>query len=375
MVTSNNIELLTLTPGTTNGTINVIGDNNGAIANQVDEFLFFGGDVDSTLPGGDGDGANEMLLLINGSNPIALQSVGLLNITGAGGDDEITIDPWADNSTAGWGVHVNVDGGAGNDGVYYGNIERDTTNQPGILFADNTPDGARSGVSEDVVLAATTTAGASQLRVSNATDDSNILTADLTTVEDVAFFLNDTAAGDDDTLTILGTAGVDTVTADLTNVGLTFAATTNAITNGGVGEELVDLDAGGSQIVQVHSAVRATAGAAGTAPTLGALPAIAFSTGAGDDTLTLTGRATASNVLTPTIVNVDLGTPLASDTLVLTGTMNADDDYVITPGASNDPGHSARSLSPVRRQRSSTFPVRKIFRLMAAEGPAKTRLR
>ena len=84
-VNSNNIELTSLSPGTINGIVNIIGDNNTATA-QVDEYLIFGADVDSAVTGGDADGANEFRLLINGSSPIDLRSVGFLNITGAGGD-------------------------------------------------------------------------------------------------------------------------------------------------------------------------------------------------------------------------------------------------------------------------------------------------
>lgn len=241
--------------------MNVIGDNNGANANQVDEFMFFGGDVDGSISGGDADGANEFYLLINGSSPIGFRSVGFLNITGAGGDDQITIDPWADNTTGGWGIAVTVDGGStgetNGDHLFYGNIERDTATQPGISLVDNTPDGSRDGVSEAVVLAPTTTTGAGQLRVTNATDSSNIATIDFTTLEDFSFFFNDAVSGENDTLTIAGTSGNDEVTAKFTNAGFTYnnpSADVSSITPHA--NELIDIDSpAGTQLVQVHAAL------------------------------------------------------------------------------------------------------------------------
>ncbi len=271
--------------------------------------------------------------------------MGFLNITGAGGDDEITIDPWADNTVGGWGIAVTVDGGLGNDHVVYGNIERDETNQPGIVFADNTPNGSRSSVSENAVLAPSGTMGGGQLRVTNATNASNIVTLDFTTVEDVSFFFNDTSMGDVDTLMIEGTATADTVTANFTNTGLTIAATTNAISGAGAaGTELIDI-VGATQLVQVQALARATAGTAGTAPILSALPAVSFALGDGDDTFIFTGKDNTQNTLAPTTVNVDLGNPSASDTLILTGTNSADDAYAITPGANSQAGTAVVTLA------------------------------
>ena len=68
-------------------------------------------------PGADPDGANEFALLFNGSNPIFVRNVDFLNIATAGGNDNVVIDPYANNITGGWGIHVTVDGGAGTDTV------------------------------------------------------------------------------------------------------------------------------------------------------------------------------------------------------------------------------------------------------------------
>jgi len=353
----NNIEIVNIRPDDATEEVNIIGDNNGANLDQVDEFIILGGDVDSTItdPGiaypPDADGQNEFSLLINGSNPIGVYNTGFLNISGQGGNDSITIEPYADDTVGGWDIDVRIDGDgtlggitAGtSDHIFYGNVERDTTNQPGVVFTDSTPDGSVSGVSEETVLAPSTTGGEGQIRATNAADGSDVVTADFVNVEDVSFFFNDGAAGDTDSLTILGTGEDDTVTADFTNDGLTL---TPGSADAGLvlsANELIDIDQGATLLVQVHAAARAVPGATGTTPTLAALPAISFEPGDGDDTLTFTGQPTAAtansaSAAAPTTINVDGGTPSASDNITLTGTNNANDTYVLSAGASADEG-------------------------------------
>ena len=341
----NNIEIVNVRPDDATETVNIIGDNNGNIPNQQDEIIVLGQDVDSTLGAtgiahpSDGDGANEFSLLINGSNPIGVYNTRFLNITGAGGDDDITIDPHANDTTGGWDIDVRVDGGDGTDDVFYGNIERDVTDQPGIVFVDDWPDGSQAGVSEDVVLAPTTTVGEGQIRATNAADGSDIVTIDFTTLEDVSFFFNDGSQGDTDSLTILGTNQADIVTADFTNDGLVF--------DGGVitpsADQLIDV----AGLVHVHGIATAIPVVPtdptdpGAPPTLGALASIAFELGDGDDVFNVTGQPTSptpnsASAVTPFVLNVDGGNPDASDTIELTGTADANDEYDVWGATSHD---------------------------------------
>ena len=343
-----NIELVNLRPDNATQVVNILGDNNGLNANQQDEYLILGADIDSSIVdsgngfGSDADGANEFFLLINGSNPIGVYNVRFLNVTGAGGDDDITLDPYADNalpgSPVGWGIDVRVDGGStvetNGDDIFYGNVERDTTLNPGIVFIDDSPNGSRSGVSESVNLAPTGTTGGGQIRSTNATDGSNIVTVDFTNVEDTSFFFNNGAAGDTDTLTIHGTAAANTVTTNFTNAG-------DDATGPWVD---IDLTAGATQLVQVERFTRATPNA-GAVPTLSALDQVTINLGSGDDVLNFTGRSNAASTLAPTTVNVDGGNPGASDSINLTGTAGLSDTYVVTPGASSDSGTIAVTLN------------------------------
>ena len=271
------IEIVNVRPDDATETVNIIGDDNGNNPGQQDEIIILGQDVDSTLSAtgiahpSDADGANEFSLLINGSNPIGVYNTSFLNITGQGGDDDITIDPYASDITGGWDIDVRVDGGDGTDDVFYGNIEREPLPisddiQRGTIFVDATPDGSQAGVSEDVVLAPTTTAGEGQIRSTNAADGTDIVTIDFTTMEDVSFFFNDGTAGDTDSLTILGTGVADRITADFTNDGLIFDPTVGLVVASP--NELIDVDADvdgdgifESQLIQVHGMALAAVGA------------------------------------------------------------------------------------------------------------------
>ena len=187
-VVFHDIELVTTAPSDATEEVNVIGDDNGNNPGQQDESIVLGRDGDSLLTPGpiahpvDADGVNEFSLMINGSIPIGLYNTGFLNITGDLGDDDITLDPYANDTVGGWGIDVDVDGGAGDDDIFYGNIQRHTDVQPAIIFVDDAPDGSQAGVSEDIIIAPETTTGAGQIAVTNRTDGSNIVTVDFTTV-------------------------------------------------------------------------------------------------------------------------------------------------------------------------------------------------
>ena len=331
-VVYHDIELVNVAPHDATEEVNILGDDNGNNAGQQEEILIIGRDVDSTLATGaiahpsDADGANEFSLLINGSNPIDVYNVGFLNITGAEGDDDITLDPFADDTVGGWGIDVSVDGGLDNDDIFYGNVERDTTLQPGIVFIDDSPDGSRTGVSEDILIAAQTTAGAGQIAVTNRTDGSNVVTVDFTNTEDISALINDGSAGDTDTLTVRGTTASDLVSVNLTNIGDDTGP-------------LVDLDSiATTQLLQIENLQVATA-SAGAAATLSPLSQLTLVTGAGDDTIRVVGRTDGATTLT-----IDAGDPDASDTLSLDIT-TGDDSYTISRGDHAREGSVVASLN------------------------------
>ena len=108
-VVYHSIEHLTLVPG--NGIVNILGDNNNT-APQQDEFIIQGADIL-----GPPDGVNEYYLLINGSNPIGVSNVDFTNVFGFQLDDDLTIDPYADDRPRGWDIDVVYDGGTGDDSM------------------------------------------------------------------------------------------------------------------------------------------------------------------------------------------------------------------------------------------------------------------
>ena len=320
-LTYNSVELLTLRPSDATQELNVLGDDGGFNPGQQDEVMVFGQDVDSMLPGGDADGTGELALLLNGSNPIFVYNVRYLNVLSAGGDDDVTVDPWADDSTGGWGIDVRVDSGAGDDDIVYGNVEYDPTLQPGIAFVDASPDGSRSSVSEDVVVAPSTTPGTGQIRSTNASDGTNILTLDFVNTEDLSVFLSDGTAGDTDSLTVLGTDAGDTLTVNLANSGDDSAP-------------LIDIASGTppTQLVQIENF--AVASPLPNSPALlSPLGTLRLNSGSGDDVIRITGRTDGA-----TEVLADGGPPAGSDTLVLPGTTDGNDLYELLPGTATDQG-------------------------------------
>ncbi len=339
--TYNNIELLTVTPG--NNTVNLLGDNGNAPgADQDDRFMVFGQDVDFST-GGDSDGANEIALLINGSNPIFVLNTQRLNVFGFENDDDLTVDPFADNTARGWGIDVRYDGGANGangDDLFYGNAVRDltaATGQPGQVFVDNTPNGSVGGVTENVILEVSSTAGAGQLTVDG------VVTIDLTGLEDVSVNLNDNTAGDIDTFTLVTSNAADSINVNFTNAG-----------NDATGP-LVDVDsAGGTQLMQVESFAHFTP-VAGATPTSSDLLTLTIDGAEGNDTIVVTGNANrvpntslniygqggddtlriaaeaATGALVGVPVNYDGGT--GSDTLQLAGNaLSSIDDVVYNVG-------------------------------------------
>ncbi|MDA1018241.1 MAG: hypothetical protein O3A00_27780, partial [Planctomycetota bacterium] len=361
----NNIELVTVRPDNATEEVNIIGDDNGANLNQQDEIIVLGQDVDSLIPNAlatdpafgiahpvDADGANEFVVLINGSSPIFVYNTAFLNISGQGGDDDITIDPYANDITGGWDIDVTVDGDgtlpgitAGDDDIFYGNIDFDRTLgsggaglQPGLIFVDASPNGSQSGVSENVNVFPTATPRAGQIRSTNAADSTDIVTIDFVNTEDLSFFFNDGTAGDTDTLTVHGTAGVDAIVANFTLDGNDTAAAT---ANPGA---WIDINAGNLQIERVTAA---SANALADS-TQNDVATINFALGDQDDSITITSvrdGVILPDLDGPAVINVDGGAPTASDTIFVAGTAAADDQYTVSPGASSDSGTIAFRLS------------------------------
>jgi hypothetical protein len=225
-VTWENIEQLDpLSPSAGSGVTNFTGDNGGTPT--ADVITVVGANVDGRLPDGDADGAGEFYLVC-GENVIPVRGTRTLNLNTLAGDDRVTIEPWADNVAPGaWDIDVRLDLGAGTDDLVYGN----TTVIAGV---DEAADGSVAAVSEDIVLAPSGTPGAGQVRVPN------VATLTFTGTEDVSFHLNNGAAGDSDTLQILGTNFDDIITVDLTATGTDAAP-------------LVDITRGQFRLLQVEA--------------------------------------------------------------------------------------------------------------------------
>ncbi|MGE0755391.1 MAG: beta strand repeat-containing protein, partial [Pirellulaceae bacterium] len=321
-------ETINLFPG--DGVVNIIGDEGQGTAGGgagTDE-------ADGVFVAGTGPNSGR-LLLTHAGVPIAAPPVisflftNTLNIRTFDQDDDVTLDPFADNTIGGWGVQVQVDGGAdgaNGDDIQYGNAAF-------LAGYDAAPDGSRSGVSERVVLAPTTTTGAGQIRSTNATDGTNILTATFVGTEDVSFFFNDGSAGDTDSLELITTGLGETIAVNLTNAGDDTGAWID-----------LDLTAPATQLLQVERAVRASANA-GLNATQSPLAAISIQAGDGDDVFNVTPRADAGSPLAPTTMNLDAGHPSASDVINVAGTANADDSYANTAGAAPGAGSLVVTLA------------------------------
>ncbi|RMF91216.1 MAG: hypothetical protein D6741_16205, partial [Planctomycetota bacterium] len=212
-LTFSSVESLLLAAGSAGslGTVNIYGDNNDPTADQPDKIVLEGADVDS-VAGGDLDGTNEVLVSINGSSPIAITNVGKINVFGddrsgipsTGNDvDTLVVTPYADDTTAGWGIDISFD---------EGNPVDDNAGDPDLIVYN-----AVAGVSEDILLAPSG-AGDGQVRVTNAVDGSAVTVIDY--MSNTGFIVNgnDGTQGDVDSLTVRGTATNNIFTIDGTTI-------------------------------------------------------------------------------------------------------------------------------------------------------------
>ncbi|MCO6453692.1 MAG: CHRD domain-containing protein [Pirellulaceae bacterium] len=323
-VTSNNVELLLVTSGS--GVVNILGDNNNT-ATQNDAIVVLGQDVDQALPGGDLFGDNEFQLLIGGDNtqsllnraPVSVRNVLQLNISSFNGDDDIVIDPFA-NTTTRWEVVTNVDSGAGDDDVTYGNVIRN-------VYVDNEPDGSQAAMSENVTVTPTLIPGAGEIAVPG------VATIHFQNTEDLSFLLNNATAGDTDTLTIRGTDS---------NLSDIFTIRPDAAGNDA--EPLVDLDIGAAltQILQIENVALVAPGGAQFFIT-----AMNFEGLGGSDTFNLLPSANG------TVLNIDGGNPtfnpLSGDVIVVPAPADPTNQVSWQAGATNDSGTIVSTLAGTAR--------------------------
>ncbi|MFO0801840.1 MAG: Ig-like domain-containing protein [Gemmataceae bacterium] len=169
------------------GVVNLIGDNNSFLG-QADAFVVRG------------TGSKAFTASLNGSSPVQFLSVGVLNVAGRSLADQLSLTPWASNSTAGWGLQVSFDGG--------GPLE-------GNLLVYNTV--AANPVSEAIAIQPASP-GAGEIRVLNAGDSSAIAIISYANT-DLAVNDTDGFASDTDTLTLRGTNAVETFAIDLAAAG------------------------------------------------------------------------------------------------------------------------------------------------------------
>ncbi|MEM1228263.1 MAG: tandem-95 repeat protein [Planctomycetota bacterium] len=221
-LTYTSIETILALP--TNGQVNLIGDNNDAGVDQPDNFVVVGRNVDSLVPGGDLDGANEASVFINGNTPsIDVYNVTDLNALGddaaltpsaANDIDTLEITPWADDTPLGWGIDVYFD---------EGNPVATDGDQVDLLIYNTSAFGGQ--VSEDIVVRPSGPDNG-ELIVTNASFGTPIVDIDYVGNTDIIINDNDGFLNDTDTLTLLGTdgsspqtSGDDTVVADFTAAG------------------------------------------------------------------------------------------------------------------------------------------------------------
>ncbi len=204
-------------------TVNLIGDNNDTTVDQTDNFIVVGGDTDSTMVGGDADGANEFTLVINGSIPIPFAAVQFLNAFGfdqqpiSGGADNpatpaisddidtLEITPWASYSStpplggqapSNWGVNSFFNEGSP--------TQADGNQQDLFIYHTSIGGGGGGSVSEDIVIQPSGPDNG-ELRVTNAVNGSLIFVQQLLGNTDIIVMDDDGSATDTDTLTLRGT--------------------------------------------------------------------------------------------------------------------------------------------------------------------------
>jgi hypothetical protein len=342
------IERITLTPGMTSQTVNLIGDNNDPAIDQNDTFVVVGADVDSSLvsmawlasnpafnPTGavidprfeiDKDGANEFYLTINGSTPIGFRNVVFLNVYGddqnpapgapsAGPDDIDTLDitPYADAAPAGWGIDVRFD---------EGNPVQNDGEQADLLIYHTA---SHAGVSEDIVVQPSMPEGG-ELRVTGGTSGAPIVTISYANNLDLVVLDDDGDVSDTDSLLLKGTSadnagasGNETVVAD-------FSA------DGDVTHPLV--------VVSDTNAVNPSQPILYRVRDLVGFDTVTIDTMGGDDSVSVIGRTDGS-----LLVNV-----IDSETIVLPGHAGGSDYFELLPGAREQAGvahiERARTTGP-----------------------------
>lgn len=196
-------------------TVNLIGDNNDPTVDQNDNFVVVGQDTDSGNVGGDADGTNEFVLVINGSFEIPFAGVQFLNVYGddqnpppgtpsIGPDDIDTLEltPYADNADVGghpprgWGIDVFFNEGN----------PPQTDGEQADLIIYHTSNGLGGGgsVSESIVVQPSSPDNG-ELRVTNAVDGSVIVVVQYVANTDFIVVDDDASLSDTDTLTLRGT--------------------------------------------------------------------------------------------------------------------------------------------------------------------------
>ncbi len=192
------------------GTVNLIGDDNNTTP-QHDNFVVVGRDIDGNPADG---GYQELQLVINGSNPININSVQFLNAIGYEMTDTLEVTPYADNTPRGWGIDVRYD---------EGNPVQDDGEQVDLLIYNTAM--FNNVVSENIVIQPSG-AEDGELRVTNGAFGTPIVTISYINNLDIIVNDNDGGLSDTDTLTLrgtnpdnIGTSGVELVEADFSAAG------------------------------------------------------------------------------------------------------------------------------------------------------------
>jgi uncharacterized linocin/CFP29 family protein len=169
-------------------TVNLIGDNNNTTP-QNDNFVVVGADIDGDPSDG---GYREAAIRVNGSGLIFVDGLQYLNVFGHQEVDTLEISPYADDTPRGWGVDVYYDEGApvGTDG-----------DQADLLIYNTSLNGGN--VSENIVVQPSGPEGG-ELRATNATDGSAIVTINYVANLDIVVNDGDGGLNDTDTLTLRG---------------------------------------------------------------------------------------------------------------------------------------------------------------------------
>ncbi len=269
------IEFAQFTPG--NGQVNLIGDNNDPAIDQNDNFIVLGQDID-----GDGSGANEFSLRINGDTAapnfpaLYFDQVTDLNVFGddqnpppgvpsaAPDIDTLEITPWADDTPEGWGIDVFFDEGnpPGADGDQTDLIILHTALLGGEVSEDISiiPSGPDNG----------------EIVVTNGSFGTPIVDIDYVANTDIIVLDDDGFANDTDTLTLFGTDPTTPQTSGNEMITADFAAA------GDLANPIITVNDGGTILYRVRTVV--------------GIDSLTFETLGGDDTLTVLGQNNGATV-------------------------------------------------------------------------------